>query len=485
MQDQEKLNCYYAHAERDDGLQRRCYWILDKQFDDVVMVHYLCSSTSRVVGRSTPTKSPQRVEAERASLRPRRAASMKTRFSELFQEDSDDLDQSRIASQRRDLGGHGNQIDESTDDLGDPLDSFIAKLPDDFGLNREFSRFDQLPGDLSISANQIARIIETSPSKSPTKLDSEDRYFNLGSTNASLGKMELHGLLDGAYSIQSPKKGLHGTLSDADSLLRGFSRLESLEFLKMVSPDVSLLNTQGYDGHLGSAGVAFVSKANDSAELDKIARSDSYNENHASEKAVEEDRKESQKVSTIRRVVAPGTVGPGSGFESSFALTHDAGMDKHRKAPNPINRNTQKTASARITEAALAATDHNIERRESLLKKVRKSKDPARTSEDDDGLIHPPTLFRSQSHLVEDDTRAGYVPILPSTIQGQRDKSPEKTAVLLKQMSIDEASKPAAEFLRSLSIELPAVDENTADHGELLEGFGSELLAEKSKDPSL
>lgn len=478
VQDREKLNCYYAHAERDDGLQRRCYWILDKQFDDVVMVHYLCSSTSRIIGRVTPTNKIQQ-PAERSSLRPRRAASMRTKFSDLFQEDSEDVDQHHDSPRIS-----GIERNDFVDDLGDPLDSFIAKLPDDFGLNREVSHLDQLPGDLSISANQIARIIETSPSKSPTKRELDERYLHLGPGNVSLGKMELQGLLDGTYSIQSPKKGLHGTLSDADSLLRGFSRLESLEFLKMVSPDLSLTNTNGFDGHLGSAGVAFVSKGSDSTDLDKIARSDSYNDNHPSANLVQQNTKESQKVSTIRRVVAPctGTSGSSSGFESSFAF-QDAGSDKHRRRSNPTNANTPKTGNARMTEAALAAKDHNIERRESLLRKVRRSKGPS--SEDEGGLIDAPTLFRSQSHLVEEGpTRTGGNPMtyLPTV---ERDKSPEKAAVLLKQMSIDEATRPTADFLRTLSIDLPPVDENDVQRNDSLVAFGSDLIEEKSKDPSL
>ncbi len=438
------------------------------------MVHYLCSTTSRIVGRTTPTKKSQQ-SAERASLRPRRAASMKTKFSELFPEDSEELDHAAISPRHRNPGGSSTHVDESPDDLGEALDSFIATLPEDFGLNREYSRLDQLPGDLSLSANQIARILEesTSPSKSPTKIDIGDKYF-IGGSNASFGRTDLQGFLEG-NQLHSPIKGLHGTLSDADSLLRGFSRLESLEFLKMVSPDVSLLNTQGYDSHLGSAGVAFVSKGSDSIDLDKIARSDSYNDNHPVPKSTEGEAKTSEKVSTIRRVVAPGTgIGSSFGFESSFAL-QDTGIEKHRKVPNPINRNMQKPASVRMTEAALAASDHNIERRESLLRKVRESKDQARKSEDDDGLIHPPTLFRSQSHLVE----AGKIPTVLMPGVEARDKSPEKAAVLLKQMSIDEASRPSAELLRNISVDLPPVDENDA---EPLVGFGSELLPQKSKD---
>ncbi|KAK9820359.1 hypothetical protein WJX72_009412 [[Myrmecia] bisecta] len=34
------LNCYYAHADQDDSLQRRCYWLLESD-EDIVLVHYL------------------------------------------------------------------------------------------------------------------------------------------------------------------------------------------------------------------------------------------------------------------------------------------------------------------------------------------------------------------------------------------------------------------------------------------------------------
>ncbi len=40
----EVLNCYYAHAE--DGMQRRCYWLLEGN-DAIVLVHYLDTSHSK------------------------------------------------------------------------------------------------------------------------------------------------------------------------------------------------------------------------------------------------------------------------------------------------------------------------------------------------------------------------------------------------------------------------------------------------------
>ncbi|XWS08437.1 hypothetical protein CRYUN_Cryun40dG0002500 [Craigia yunnanensis] len=34
------LHCYYAHGQFDENFQRRCYWMLDGQFEHIVFVHY-------------------------------------------------------------------------------------------------------------------------------------------------------------------------------------------------------------------------------------------------------------------------------------------------------------------------------------------------------------------------------------------------------------------------------------------------------------
>lgn len=34
------LHCYYAHGEDNENFQRRCYWLLDKQLQNIVLVHY-------------------------------------------------------------------------------------------------------------------------------------------------------------------------------------------------------------------------------------------------------------------------------------------------------------------------------------------------------------------------------------------------------------------------------------------------------------
>lgn len=34
------LHCYYAHGEDNENFQRRCYWLVDKQLQNIVLVHY-------------------------------------------------------------------------------------------------------------------------------------------------------------------------------------------------------------------------------------------------------------------------------------------------------------------------------------------------------------------------------------------------------------------------------------------------------------
>ncbi|KAK9807768.1 hypothetical protein WJX72_008671 [[Myrmecia] bisecta] len=45
------LNCYYAHAESLDNLQRRCYWLLEGD-DNIVLVHYLLAGQAKSVMRA-------------------------------------------------------------------------------------------------------------------------------------------------------------------------------------------------------------------------------------------------------------------------------------------------------------------------------------------------------------------------------------------------------------------------------------------------
>lgn len=103
MGDRERLNCYYAHAEGTDGLQRRCYWILDSGKDDVVLVHYLCSSTSRAGGRLGPAPAGGSSGGGGSmNQRPQRAAAKRAVYSTARLGDYDDTDEDDEGSLPRD-----------------------------------------------------------------------------------------------------------------------------------------------------------------------------------------------------------------------------------------------------------------------------------------------------------------------------------------------------------------------------------------------
>ncbi|XP_024983261.1 calmodulin-binding transcription activator 2-like isoform X2 [Cynara cardunculus var. scolymus] len=56
------LHCYYAHGEDNDKFQRRSYWMLDKRFENIVLVHY------REVKEGYKSGSPHVLNADSGSL---------------------------------------------------------------------------------------------------------------------------------------------------------------------------------------------------------------------------------------------------------------------------------------------------------------------------------------------------------------------------------------------------------------------------------
>ncbi|XP_073305501.1 calmodulin-binding transcription activator 4-like [Primulina huaijiensis] len=54
----EALNCYYAHGEHNHNFQRRSYWILDPEFEHIVLVHYRDTEVGRQSTSSTSQVSP-------------------------------------------------------------------------------------------------------------------------------------------------------------------------------------------------------------------------------------------------------------------------------------------------------------------------------------------------------------------------------------------------------------------------------------------
>lgn len=453
VQDKETLNCYYAHADRNDGLQRRCYWILDKRYDDVVMVHYLCTSTSRVAGRASMgqagsmTPSASGLSAGKLNRPKREAAIRKQKYSEIFDEDSVEL--ARAESKREGLVQERGVLETLRHDAGEdlePYDSFLDRIPSDMGVDPSL-----YPGDLEVSAAQILRMAESSPRKG----DEVERKL-------SFGKYDLKALLEGATS---PSK--ISSLTEEEYMVRGFSKVDSLGYLRNFSFETKMGNGDVFDGHTGGAGVTFLHKGNGSTELDKFARSDSYNEwQPASSSDLDiSGVRQNEKVETLRRFVIPGS-------DSSLSSFASQGFDQPsnvRRRSNPTSTIPPKSMDTRMTEAAILSQDANIRRRDILLSKTREARETtlpsqsySRVSQDEE-LIEPPVLFRTGSHIVKG---------MKQTIPTISKESPEKTASLFKQMSIDETGRGTAAETLHQGEPVYVVDE-LLPGDSLAGGFGS------------
>mmetsp|Transcript_2178 Transcript_2178/g.4466 ORF Transcript_2178/g.4466 Transcript_2178/m.4466 type:complete len:648 (-) Transcript_2178:41-1984(-) len=465
VQDKETLNCYYAHADRNDGLQRRCYWILDKRYDDVVMVHYLCTSTSRVAGRvsmgqaGSMTPSGSGLSAGKSSRPKREAAMRKKRYSEIFGEDSVELAGTNL---KREEPVQEQRVPEAPrhdarEDL-EPYDSFLERIPSDMGVDPSL-----YPGDLEVSAAQILRVADSSPRKSQMG-DDVDRKL-------SFGKYDLKALLEGSTS---PNK--ISSMTEEEYLVRGFSKVDSLGYLRNFSFETKMGNGDVFDGHTGGAGVTFLHRGNGSTELDKFARSDSYNEWQPSSSTDPESSgvRQNEKVETLRRFVIPGS-------DSSLSSFASQGFDQSnnlRKRSNPTSTVPPKSMDVRITEAAILSQDANIRRRDMLLSKTREAREATLPSNSyskmsqDDELIEPPVLFRTGSHIVKGIQEQSLSPRKYPHEQTMLSKeSPEKAASLFKQMSIDETGRAAAAETLHQGEPVYVVDELLP--GDSLAGFGS------------
>lgn len=167
--DRERLNCYYAHAEDSDGLQRRCYWILDSYKEDVVLVHYLCSTTSRAGPRGSAAAAAAAAAGvaagqagtrggggttgiAAAASRPRRAAAQRARYAKYgdYEVDSDEeyTDQARSRRQSGD-GAREHQQEAAASRPGTNFPSGVefnsVELLDTNILGRYDSKLEGIP----------------------------------------------------------------------------------------------------------------------------------------------------------------------------------------------------------------------------------------------------------------------------------------------------------------------------------------------------
>lgn len=86
----EALNCYYAHADQDDNLQRRSYWRLREDLKDLILVHYLCTAITRVNG-GRGVRASKNIDTI-AATRPRRASRASTRRRSNYSSEEEDDD---------------------------------------------------------------------------------------------------------------------------------------------------------------------------------------------------------------------------------------------------------------------------------------------------------------------------------------------------------------------------------------------------------
>jgi len=504
--DRERLNCYYAHAESGNGLQRRCYWILDKDKDDVVMVHYLCTSTSRVGGgRSSLVSMQEAPSGSSVKSRPQRAAAQRARLgTKAFENDDEDGDLMHgwNVQSGRQIGvtvGSGSvvglkmksiKVTEGAPGeklaLEGPMESLL-KLPSIGGMENSLDlRLDRNPGLLQITEDQAYAFHGLhSPTKSPEKKKGLLPQLSFGVDLGQIFGENSMSLED--TRLLSPTKSRKKLSSETNEypLIRGISSLDSLAgFFPGFENDANK------DGHLGSSGVTFLGKANSgSLNLDRMARSDSYNmSTDLSDRPSSSSGQQQQnpiKVETIRRIAAP--VFEKSHFNFAQHVDGRPSSDSkttHRRRSNPTSVMPKQSMVEKMAAAAMISTDMNTHRRENQLKKARDAREGDeefdKLQDDHDGglLIETPNvLFRMQSHIVDDIIKTSGS---PTKEKGEKikdapaiDPTADKTASLFKQMSID---KPQLPDLMLENFENPAIVEEflEGEAGSISGGFGSE-----------
>ncbi|XP_066397760.1 calmodulin-binding transcription activator CBT-like [Miscanthus floridulus] len=115
---EEKVHVYYARGEDDPNFFRRCYWLLDKELERIVLVHYRQTSEEN----SLP---PPHAEAEVAEVPP---INMVHYASPLTSTDSASA-HTELSSAAADINSNGGgAISSETDDHGSSLESFWADL---------------------------------------------------------------------------------------------------------------------------------------------------------------------------------------------------------------------------------------------------------------------------------------------------------------------------------------------------------------------
>ncbi|XP_039792449.1 calmodulin-binding transcription activator CBT-like [Panicum virgatum] len=120
---EEKVHVYYARGEEDPNFFRRCYWLLDKELERIVLVHYRQTSEENAIP-------PSHIEAEVAEVPPINVIHY---ASPLTSTDSasarTELSSCAAAAAPEEINSHGGRaISFETDDHDSSLESFWADL---------------------------------------------------------------------------------------------------------------------------------------------------------------------------------------------------------------------------------------------------------------------------------------------------------------------------------------------------------------------
>ena len=488
------MNCYYAHAEGDEGLQRRCYWILDKDKDDVVMVHYLCTSTSRVSGRTAPASSNDIPSGYTSRSRPTRKAAQQARLQAKLLSEQSEEERHRISvsdsrrtsgftvasdnfSQRSTVGGstviggqnigiriQGGEIPQQQQKHDVNVDALFT-IP---GFNSQEElvhlRPERNPGLLHVSEEQAVAFRNGSGIGSPAMSPQSKGMLPQLSFGLDLDVIvgnSSYNQEDKAAGKRNNSRALQSEHSH-DLLIPGFSRFDSL------SEYFPGLEAMDKDGHLPSLGLFRTSIGRSGMDKQSNAQMPAEAQRHAIEQNTIKASSSSQsgaseKVVTLRRVAfnKPDT---SITFGQNQQIDSVPPFYKQARRRNPTELPPIKAPEDRIR----AAQDAHMQRREDTVQKIRESRDQV---VGDDLLIEPQNvLFRMQSHVVDWEQEN---PLSP--IKALMRESPEKAATLFKQMSIDE--KGNIEFTPSTGTELARENsslifaERGSEHGA---GFGSE-----------
>ena len=489
VDDQEKLNCYYAHAVKEedsndemDVLHRRCYWILDKSQDDVVMVHYLRPQTSRVAPRdSIGNSAGASLGLQFRSQRPQRRAARKNEDTLKLLLEQDSGEQSNPDTESYKPGKSGSGSSGQYDSISNrPCTSGSVAVMSGQNIKisrRSSSATEHLLAEQSLDLFKFPSMLSegemllspTAPNRDPGLL-----LVNPGSPlNSAQEKRSLHPQLSFGVDLKSIHYGDEKG-EEEDPLIPGFSTMNFPGLDKMFSD----LEDNGNECYFESAGLAFTGRSNSGHMSPDPAKGPSALKVDGSSKNFEIQEAQNDTAKTVKRFLVPSFKKNVSVFSAGIQEP-PSGSKPVRKRTNPTDVPLKASHEDRLAAVAIASKATSSQKREDQLQKLRDSRGMEEKGSDDDGdapdLIETPNvLFRMQSHIVH-----GWDRNTENKNEDCVDDGSNTARIMFKQMSIDKKSEIFADLPTVPSSEMPPVEESPVETDGAA-GFGSEQELSKS-----